>query len=50
MEDAARRIPSLFLRDFSLGETDGLELLRYFRGRAVLRNVPAINAGRPRSP
>jgi CheY-like chemotaxis protein/HD-like signal output (HDOD) protein len=42
MEDAARRIPSLFLLDFSLGDMDGLELLRYFRGRSVLRHVPVI--------
>lgn len=42
MEDAARRIPSLFLLDLALGDMDGLELLRYFRGRSVLRHVPVI--------
>lgn len=42
MEEAARRIPSLFLLDFSLGDMDGLELLRYFRGRSALRQVPVI--------
>ena len=42
MEEAARRIPSLFLLDLALGDMDGLELLRYFRGRSVLRHVPVI--------
>jgi len=42
IEEASRRVPSMFLLDYALGDMDGLELLRYFRGRAVLRNVPVI--------
>lgn len=42
IDETAQWVPSMFLLDFVLGDLDGLELLRYFRGRDTLRNVPAI--------
>ena len=42
VEVATKKIPSLILLDIALPDTDGLELLRYFRGRAAYKTVPVI--------
>jgi CheY-like chemotaxis protein/HD-like signal output (HDOD) protein len=42
LEAAFRRPPSVALMDISLPGVDGVQLLRYFRSRHVLRKIPVI--------
>ncbi|MCB9496413.1 MAG: HDOD domain-containing protein [Fibrobacteria bacterium] len=42
LELAEKRVPHLLLLDFALPDGNGLELLRYLRGRSSFRNVPVI--------